>query len=359
MADTIFRRLQERLDLFSMGFPATASGIEIKILRHLFSEEDADLFLNLSHSLETPAAVASRLGEPEAAVAARLDDMAERGLLFRLKKDGGARYGAIPFVHGLFEFQVKHLDRELATMVAQYFEEAFDKAMQAGADYFLRPIPVHQSIDARHRVAAYDDAVEILKSKPRIVVAECICRKRMDVVDKGCGKPLEACFMFGSMGQYYLDRGMGREISLDEALSIMDQCREAGLVTQPATAQNPTGMCNCCGDCCGVLGALNKHPKPAELVIANHLAEVAAEDCTGCETCLERCQMDALRMNDEGLAQVNPDRCIGCGLCVVSCPTEAIRLVAKPEAERRVPPTSMAEQMMLLAQKRGLLPAQK
>ena len=211
-------------------------------------------------------------------------------------------------------------------MVGQYFEEGFGKAMQAGADCFLRPIPVNRSVDARHHVASYDDAVEILKSKPRIVVTDCICRKRMEVVEKGCGKPMEACFMFGSMGQYYLDRDMGREVSLEEAVAIMDQCREAGLVTQPATAQNPSGMCNCCGDCCGVLTALNKHPRPVELVIANHRAEVSSEDCTGCEACLERCQMDALSMDTEETARVNPDRCIGCGLCVVTCPVEAIRL---------------------------------
>lgn len=357
MTERIFRQLQERLDLYSMGFPATASGIELKILRYLFSEEDAAMFLLLSPALETPQAVASRLGQPVEAVAVRLDDMAERGLLFRVRKDGGARYGAIPFVHGLFEFQVKNLERELAEMVAQYSEEGFEQAMQGGADYFLRPIPVHRSIDARQHVAAYDDAVRILASKPRIVVTDCICRKRTAVVGEGCGKPLEACFMFGSMGQYYLDRGMGREVPLDEALAIMDQCREAGLVTQPATAQNPAGMCNCCGDCCGVLAALNKHPRPSELVIANHLALVSRDDCTGCETCLERCQMGALGMDDDEIARVDPDRCIGCGLCVVTCPTEAIRLAPKPEADCRVPPTSMAEQMMLLARKRGLIPA--
>ena len=165
--------------------------------------------------------------------------------------------------------------------------------------------------------------------------------------------------MFGSMGQYYLDRGMGREVSLEEAVTIMDQCRDAGLVTQPATAQNPSGMCNCCGDCCGVLAALNKHPKPVDLVIANHLAVIAEDDCTGCEACLERCQMGALSMGEAETAEVHPDRCIGCGLCVVTCPVEAIQLVPKPEEDCRMPPTSMAEQMMLMAQKRGLLPVQK
>ena len=355
MSDNIFRKLQKRLDLYSMGFPATQSGIELKILRYLFSEEDAAMFLALSQTLETPESVASRLNRPVDEIAAQLDGMAERGLLFRLKKQTGALYGAIPFMHGLYEFQVKDLKRDLAEMVERYFEERFENALQKGADYFLRPIPVHRSIDAQHHVAPYDDALAMLKGKPLIVVTECICRKRMAVVEKGCGKLMEACFMFGSMGQYYLDRGMGREITFEEATAIMDQCREAGLVTQPATAQNPGGMCNCCGDCCGVLAALKKHPKPSELVIANHLAEVVVEDCTGCETCLERCQMGALVMTDEETARVDPDRCIGCGLCVVSCPTEAIRLRAKPAEACRVPPTSMAKQMMLLAKKRGLV----
>jgi electron transport complex protein RnfB len=166
---------------------------------------------------------------------------------------------------------------------------------------------------------------------------------------------MQACFMFGSMGQYYLDRRMGREVSLEEAIDIMGQCREAGLVTQPATSQNPSGMCNCCGDCCGVLKALKKHPKPAELVFTNHFAMVDADACTGCETCLDRCQMDALSMNDDQIAEVNKDRCIGCGLCVTTCPGEAIRLIPKSATERRVPPASTAEQMMFMAKKRGII----
>jgi Fe-S-cluster-containing hydrogenase component 2 len=226
--------------------------------------------------------------------------------------------------------------------------------MQAGADCFLRTIPVQESIEVTRNVASYDDAVEILRSKPFIVVTDCICRKTADLADDDCGKLLEACFMFGSMGQYYLDRGMGRKISLDEAVDILTRCREAGLVTQPATSQNPAGMCNCCGDCCGVLRALNKHSRPAEMVFSNHFAVVENDDCTGCEVCLDRCQMDAFSMNDDGLAVVNEERCIGCGLCVTTCPTEALKLVSKSEAEFRTPPASMAEQMMLMAQKRGL-----
>jgi len=356
MGEERFRELQRRLDQYSMGFPATASGIELKILRRLFSGDDADLFLCMTHQLEAPGAVAARLGRPEEEVSARLEEMAERGLLFRQRRAEGARYGAIPFVHGIFEFQVRNLDRELSEMVEAYFREAFERTMQEGADYFLRPIPVQESVEAAHSVASYEDAAEILRSKPRIVVTDCICRRRTEILGRGCGKPLEACFMFGSMGQYYVDRGIGREVSLDEALDILRRCRDAGLVTQPATAQNPAGMCNCCGDCCGVLAALNKHPRPAETVISNYRAAVDAEACSGCGDCLERCQMGAIRMEEAGgVARVRAERCIGCGLCVTTCPAEAIALVPKPEGERRVPPASMAEQMMLMARKRGVI----
>ena len=220
---------------------------------------------------------------------------------------------------------------------------------------FLRTIPIQKSVEFTHHVAMYDDAVEILKSKDNIVVADCICRKKKKVVGTGCDKRMEACFMFGSMGQLYIDRGMGRQVDLDEAISILKEAQESGLVTQPATNQNPVGMCNCCGDCCGVLTSIKEHPRPAELVCSNYFAKENRELCTGCETCLERCQMDAIEMDKDNIVVVNRERCIGCGLCVITCPAEAMRLIPKPEKEHMTPPASSAEQMMIMARNRGLL----
>jgi Fe-S-cluster-containing hydrogenase component 2 len=65
--------------------------------------------------------------------------------------------------------------------------------------------------------------------------------------------------------------------------------------------------------------------------------------------------MTAIRMNGDGLAEVNPDRCIGCGLCVTTCPENAMKLVLKPADALRIPPATNVEQMMLLAQKRGVI----
>lgn len=168
MTQSIYRKLQERLDLYSMGFPVAASGIEIKILKYLFTEKEAALFLALSPALETPEAISERIREPLQEMADKLDEMADKGLLFRLKKGDVVKYGAIPFVHGLFEFQVKSLKPDFAKMVGDYFEEAFDQAMIKNAAHFLRIIPVNKSIDLTHHVANYEDAVQILKSKKTV-----------------------------------------------------------------------------------------------------------------------------------------------------------------------------------------------
>lgn len=355
MAEDLYRRLQKQLDQYSMGFPATESGIEIRILKKLFSEKDAEVFLGMTPKLETPEEIAPRVNRPVQELAERLDDMADRGLLFRLKRGDTSKYGAIPFVHGLFEFQVKDLDRDLADLVKAYMEDAFEKNLVFSASEFLRTIPVQRSVDARQKIAPYEDAREILEKAGNIVVTECICRKAAKKVDKGCDKPVEVCFMFGSMGQYYLDRKMGRKVDVEEALKILAEAQEAGLVTQPATAQNPGGMCNCCGDCCGPLAALNKHPRPAEMVFSNYFAEVDRGLCTGCEICVERCQMGAVAMDSDALARIDPDRCIGCGLCVTTCPTEAVSLERKPEGSYQVPPATTLEQMMAMAKKRGVI----
>ncbi len=71
--------------------------------------------------------------------------------------------------------------------------------------------------------------------------------------------------------------------------------------------------------------------------------------------CVERCQMDAILLDDDELAQVNLDRCIGCGLCVTTCPTEAICLEKKPEKEYTIPLKTTMEQMMNMAKYRGVL----
>jgi electron transport complex protein RnfB len=352
MTTDIYHQLREQLDQYAVGFPTTASGVEMKILKKLFTEEEARMFLNLSLMLEAPESVAERTNQNPAYVRGLLDGMADKGLLFRHRREDSVRYAAEPFVIGFYEFQLKTMDRELAELVEQYFEEGFQE-QTAEQILPLRSIPVNQALDVAWSVTPYEDVREIIKSKDRIAVANCICRVQQGHLGKGCNKPLEACFAFGSHAEYYVDREMGRWISQEEAIEILDRCDEAGLVPQPLNAQDPGGMCNCCGDCCGMLRALRKHPRPAQMVISNYYAEVDPDLCAACETCLERCQMDAITIGPDDVAVVNLDRCIGCGLCVTTCETEALTLKSKVAAERRDPPKTARDVMTRTAQQRG------
>ena len=352
MTAKVYYDLREQLDQYSMGFPATESGVEMEILQKLFSEEEAGLYLNLSMMLETPEAIAQRIGREPDAVAALLDRMVDNGLIFRLRKGSTARYGAVPFVVGSFEYQLKGMDKEFADLFERYFVEAFGK-IGIGVKPPLRTIPVNKSVDHLWPVAPYEDVKKIIEGKDKIALAKCICRVQQGLLDKGCDKPLEVCFQFGSHADFYVDRGMARYITSEEALRVIEQCDESGLVPQPFISQDAGGMCNCCGDCCGILRSIKMHPKPAEKVLTNYYAAVDPEACSACETCVDRCQMDAIKIGANEVAEVDRDRCIGCGLCVTTCPSEAVSLRSKPENERQEPPATGRDYFMQLASVRG------
>lgn len=355
MSEDIFRQLQQKLDSYSLGFPKTATGIEITILKKLFSQKDAEMFLNISAKMEDPESVAHRLGRPVEEVTEQLEDMARRNLIIRIRKGESVKYGAIPYIHGLAEFGIEYLDRDMGLLFDQYVEEQFHQALAGVNGLFNRTIPIDKSIDPEHHVMAFDDVRSMLRTKDTIVVTDCLCRKTQKLLGKGCGKPLETCFVFGSMAQFYIENKIGRRVSAEEAIELVRIAQEAGLVTQPATTQNPGGICNCCGDCCIILRSVKKFPKPAERVFSNYQVAVDAEKCTGSKVCLRRCPMGANSMNKDGISQVDLDRCIGCGLCVVTCESGARKLIPKPEAKRRIPPETVREQADAIAKYRGLI----
>lgn len=360
MPKQIYFDLRERLDRYSVGFPSTESGVELNILERLFTEEEAELSLHLSMKRDSVESIAERAARDPREVEAMLTRMAKKGLVFTSRKGDSLRYAAAPYVVGIFEHQLKTMDRELAELTEQYFQEAFGRKLSAGVTP-LRTVPVNQSIEHLWPVTPYEDVRAIVRSQERIAVADCMCRVHQGLLGKACDKPLEVCFAFGAQAAYYVDSGLGRWIGKEEALRIIDTCDESGLVPQPFNAQQASGMCNCCGDCCDILRSIKMHPRPADRVLTNYYAEVDHQKCDSCETCLERCQMEAITIEADDAARVDRDRCIGCGLCVTTCPSGALKLQAKPEGERREPPAKGVDTIMAMARAREeeLSPAQR
>jgi electron transport complex protein RnfB len=144
--EDVYIRLRERLDNLSTGYPATGKGIELKILRRLFTQEEAGFFLNLYPVPETPDQAAERLNRDVKETEELLERMAKKGLLFWLRKGEAVSYSAIPFLVGILEHQVNRLDPELGRDMEEYFETAFGKTVQSFKTPVMRTIPIKREI---------------------------------------------------------------------------------------------------------------------------------------------------------------------------------------------------------------------
>ena len=144
----VYEKLRARLDDMATGYPETESKIEIKLLRKMFTEAEADLFLQLMPFLQKPEDVARRLNRNIDEIADMMEQMAKKGLLFRKRKGDLVRYAAVPYVVGLFEHQVKTMDEEFARDHEEYFESVFGRTIQSFKTPVLRTIPIDRQLVA-------------------------------------------------------------------------------------------------------------------------------------------------------------------------------------------------------------------
>jgi Fe-S-cluster-containing hydrogenase component 2 len=350
--DDLYERLAGHLETMPAGFPRTASGVELRILRHLFTPEDAALTLHLTVIAEEARVVARRAHLPVAEAERRLRDMVVRGLILSEIRGGVTRYMALQFVVGFWEGQVNRLTPELVEDFEEYLPSLFEPEAWRRAPQ-MRVVPVSASVDARGEVMPYELVEELVRGgRGHYAVSNCICRQERRIVGNGCDRPMESCLSFGTAAEFVTRSGRGRAIAQEEMLDILRRADEAGLVLQAANARRAVFICTCCGCCCSVLRSMKRHPDPARIVSTPFAARLDPEACNGCAACESRCQMEALRMVD-GEARLEASRCIGCGLCVSTCPTGALSLVRKPQPDQPKVPDSLVASYIELARSRG------
>ena len=356
--DKLYRDLQIHLDKQAVGFPATESGVEIRILKELFNPEEARLSLHLSYKPQSAADVHNSVkdsGISQEEVEGMLKAMVDNGAIGEMERNGIDYYYTIPLLVGIAELHSSKASPQFRADLGEYFSKGFLKAFASTKVSQMRTIPVEKSIKVEHNVTTYDHAREIINNtEGPIAITTCMCREG----EKGRGEPCqktsrqETCMGLGDWAKRFIEAGLSREITREEALEIIRQNEEDGLVLQPNNYQKLDFLCACCGCCCGILKIHQSLPKPAETWAHNYYAAVDTEICRGCGICVKRCQVNAATIDEEtGRAAINLDRCIGCGNCVVTCPAEARRLV-KMEKEK-VPPDDRTGLYELLAERKA------
>ena len=324
----IYKKLANHLDNLPGGFAPSETGVEIRLLKRLFTPEEAELSVHLTLEREEASTIANRAGMDIDEAEQKLESMAAKGLIFSVEaEDRKALYHAVPWVVGIYEFQVNKLDKEFFEDLKEY-RSTMRKDPRPQPLPQMRTIPVGQSIEGNLEVLPYERAEELVKAHEKFALAPCICRRGANLMGSGCEAPEESCLMFGEWADYYVRNGQGRYIDRDNVLEILTKADKANLVLQPSYSKEISFLCACCGCCCGALLRLKQLPKPSEIVASPFIAHATPETCDGCGICLDRCQMEALTLEDEQVV-LNSDRCIGCGLCVSTCPTDSLILKRK------------------------------
>ena len=350
--DDGYIRLREFSDGRPSGLPRTASGAELKLLKKLFTPEEAEVAMRLRLFPEPARVIARRCGMDEGEAAEMLESMARKGLALRVRGGRERFYLALHFVVGIYEFHVGEIDAEMAELMEEIFEaEERSPLFRKTAVGQFRVVPVHSAVEAAPSIASYDRVRELVSGYEDFAVMPCICRLEKGLLGEACERPHETCLTFGIGAQTMVDNGVARRIDLHEALRILDQAEEAALVLQPSNSRDITNICCCCSCCCGILRLLKMEKRPADHVQSPCHARVDPALCSSCGSCLERCQMDALVEKKEAM-EVDLARCIGCGLCVATCPEGAIGMVARQGV--RKPPAHYFHNLTTVARERGL-----
>lgn len=343
------------------------SDTAIAIIKNVVGENEDELDLMCAFH-EKSSQVLEQLmessGMPADKVEALASSLAGKGLVFNQPSSSGIMvYRLLPLMLvGVMEYKfmtpLKGSDeeRELAELFEKLLSDLKDD-MQANYDALIplfkaspsvdRTVPASSTEDGKNiNIIPIDKIVEtgdefilpsqniaeIINKFDDIAVGHCFCRQRKGLLGDPCAtnSPTLNCFTFGKSARHTVAQGFAKMITREEAHKIMLEAEAAGLVHKafhPVSRESSpeTSICNCCKDCCDTFNLWRSGTMP--LINSTYYLAVIDEDaCSGCETCVGWCPVDAIALNDEGIAERDESICIGCGVCARFCPEEAISL---------------------------------
>ncbi len=373
-----YRQLVHRLDAGAVPLPEPDDPQAWKgwkeILEILFTPEEAALAAKLPVLPASLERIAARTGVDASVLKPRLDAMADKGIVLDLvsKRTGRTTYLLSPPVVGFFEFSMM---RAHDSIPKKRMAEALEAYMHHD-ETFARNVFGHETVIGRalvHEttfgdvpvpdVLDWERATRVVETATEIAVSLCYCRHKAEHLGTSCGAPVEVCLSLNGGAEFVLRRQFGRRIEKKEALAILEDARDRGLVQiADNVRERPSYLCNCCGCCCGQLQSINQYGlhavNPSGFIATHH-----PETCVGCSRCARACPIAAIGMVPSRSAKpgrkndlhprVDRDSCIGCGVCADACNKDAMRMERR-ESKPFVPQNAV-ERALRVALERGKL----
>lgn len=339
--------LKEHLEKVGLGYHRPEGFV--KFLRLHLTEDELEVILGLPiqvapFEVEDLDAIVRRVGmEPERAEKA-LESLSKKGYAYQKTLESGRPgYGFIQWGFGfpqIFYWKGEKTPQAKKVNELFKFEDAsiFEKVRGSENARSFRYVPIEKAIDyTLQGVLPYEQMTGIIERSEVIAVVHCPCRMAREVEgNRECHHTLENCLKFNDMARFVIDKGIGREISKEEAVAIIKRTEEEGLIHFVDNCQEDVHHnCNCCPCCCWNIYPIKNRIIPRDFLMDTYFLRITEnEACTGCEACVDACPLGLITM-EQGYPVADLSVCIGCGVCLVPCPTGAARL--KRREDKRPP----------------------
>jgi Na+-translocating ferredoxin:NAD+ oxidoreductase RNF subunit RnfB len=283
--------------------------------------------------------------------------MIEKGQIIGIPMGENFVFIPLPFIVGIYFFQVPFLDEELAKLFEEYYKSWAEGSLNTSPTYH-RVVSVDKSIPVEFEVFPYERAETILKDANSFGLYPCMCKLQTKHIDGGCDHPTNTCLVFSQAPGAFDSIPVIQSLSKEEAFQNLKNFEDAGLVhTMGNFRETNPGMdfiCSCCTCGCTFLRSLSEFGMENSVAKTNFYSTVNNELCDGCGVCLDRCQFKAISAEND-VYSVDKNKCSGCGLCVITCPPEALKLERKSEEESVEPPQNVMNWNEERAKGRGMM----
>ncbi|MEW6267578.1 MAG: 4Fe-4S dicluster domain-containing protein [Thermodesulfobacteriota bacterium] len=368
-AKDVYHHLGRKVD----GLHVRAPNNEVfyRILKELYSEEEAEVVVKMPFNLSNLERVARTVGMDRGRIKKILDGLCAKGLVMDVHARGEYRYMPNPLFVGIFEFTMMRTDghpnmKDWALLFHEYMSEGapyranFDPTTQTS---IARALPHEETLAEHVEVLDYERISAVLDETDQFAVGTCSCRhKKEHSGEERCEVPLGTCTTLGNGADYLVRNKLSQAISKSEMKEIFARSRELGLIfCADNVRRRITFVCHCCGCCCGILEGINVHGLTATLVTSTLIAQVDRDACDGCGRCERACHVQAVKMiptdrpdsKTGRIAAIDQDFCLGCGVCALKCKNGVLKLVKRKK--RVIHPETTFERVILQCLERGTL----
>lgn len=335
----LYLRMRNRINRIGRGLGSTPSENSWDMIMYLWSEEDAEHYLEMPlHEFFTASDYAGVSGRSEEECAEILEDQADRCLIWRVRRGGLPCYALMPYINGFWEFnELKALYSGVEGAVAEFDTQGItgvDPNGESGFDTtfpLFRSYPISVDVVAEDEIQPYHDWRALIKRNSTITVSDCQCRVMWDAlgVDYPEEHPRRTCLSLGEMAEYFIETGIGEQITQDDAIVIVEDIIDRGMVVESICAKNADIICCCHSKSCGNLKAWRgvNGEGVAEVYYNAYTLDYDSDACIKCGKCIDRCPMESISFGDDGYC-IMDKACVRCGQCIEICPVDARILVA-------------------------------